>query len=112
MGVAALVLGIISILVGFIPVCGLIALVPAIIGLILGIVDVIQKNKRGEKKGIAIAGIVCSAIAIIIISAWYFAVTATAKKAADALNSYDWNELATSLNSIDWNSYNWNSLAE
>lgn len=34
MGVASLVLGIISIIVGFVPFCGIIALLPAILGFI------------------------------------------------------------------------------
>lgn len=72
MGIAALILGILSIIIGFIPLCGSIALVPAIIGLILGIVDTVQKNKKGEKKGISIAGLVLSAIAIVVIIFWVF----------------------------------------
>lgn len=66
MGIAALVLGIISIIIGFIPLCGSIALLPAIIGLILGIVDTVQKSKKGEKKGVSIAGLVLSAIAVAV----------------------------------------------
>lgn len=72
MGVAALILGIVSVIIGFIPLCGSIAFIPAIIGLILGIVDTVQKSKKGEKKGVSIAGIVLSAIAIVIISLWIF----------------------------------------
>ncbi len=72
MGIAALILGIISILIGFIPLCGSIALVPAIIGLILGIVDTVTKRKRGEKIAISVAGLVLSAIAIVIIVFWVF----------------------------------------
>lgn len=58
MGVAALILGIISIIVGFIPLCGAIAYFPAIIGLILGIVDIVLKTKKKEPRGMAIAGTV------------------------------------------------------
>ena len=72
MGIAALILGIISIIIGFIPLCGSIALVPAIIGLILGIVDTVLKSKKGEKKGVSIAGLVLSAIAIVVIVFWVF----------------------------------------
>ena len=72
MGIAALILGIISIIIGFIPLCGSIALVPAIIGLILGIVDTVQKSKKDEKKGVSIAGLVLSAIAIVVIIFWVF----------------------------------------
>ena len=72
MGIAALILGIISIIIGFIPLCGSIAFVPALVGLILGIVDTVKKSKNGEKKGVSIAGIVLSALAIIIISVYIF----------------------------------------
>lgn len=67
MGVASLVLGIISLVVAFVPVVGLIALVPAIIGLVLGIVDLVHKKKAEEKYSKALAGTICSAIAIALI---------------------------------------------
>lgn len=72
MGIAALILGILSMIIGFIPLCGSIALIPAIIGLILGIVDTVLKSKKGEKKGVSIAGLVLSAIAIVVIIFWVF----------------------------------------
>jgi len=67
MGIAALVLGIISLLLSFIPVIGILGLGLAIIGLVLGIIDWVQKKKKDEKHGQAIAGVVCSAVAIIIV---------------------------------------------
>lgn len=76
MGVASLVLGIVSIVLGFIPFCGAIAFIPAVIGLILGIVDAVKKSKSQEPKGMAIAGIILSAIAIVIIGWWVFVVAA------------------------------------
>lgn len=72
MGIAALVLGIISFIIGFIPLCGSIALVPAIIGLILGIVDTVLKSKKGEKIAISVTGLVLSAISIVVIIFWVF----------------------------------------
>lgn len=86
MGIAALILGIISIIIGFIPLCGSIALFPAIIGLILGIVDTVLKSKKDEKKGISIAGLVLSAIAIVVIVFWVFVF-------GIAASSVDTNEL-------------------
>ena len=71
MRVAALVLGIVSIILGFVPLCGVIAVIPAIIGLILGIVDAVKKSKSNEPKGMAIAGIILSALAIVIIVGWW-----------------------------------------
>lgn len=76
MGVASLVLGIISIVFGFIPFCGAIAFIPALVGLILGIVDAVKKSKSQQPKGMAIAGIILSAIAIVIIGWWVFVVAA------------------------------------
>lgn len=102
MGVAALVLGIISIIIGFIPLCGSIALLPAIIGLILGIVDTIQKSKKGEKKGVSIAGLVLSAIAVAVIIFWVFIFSA-------ALSNVDANELDNALTSLNelYTTYNY-----
>lgn len=93
MGVAALVLGIVSVVFGFIPFCGTWAIIPAIVGLILGIVDCVKKSKEGNPKGKAIAGIVCSAIAIVVIIIYWVVAGATVKKAGDALSNYDWNTI-------------------
>ena len=78
MGIASMIVGIISLLLGFIPICGAIALIPAIVGLILGIVDTVLKTKKGEKKGMSIAGIITCSIAIIIILFWIFILSDTA----------------------------------
>lgn len=86
MGVAALVLGIISILIGFIPLCGSIALFPAFIGLILGLVDIVLKKKKGEKIAVSVAGLVLSILAIVIIVFWVFVFGV-------AVSSTDFNEL-------------------
>lgn len=75
MGIAALIIGILSIIIAIIPFCGMIALLPAIIGLILGIVDVVKKSKKGEKKGIGIAGIILTGLAIALCFLWGGAAT-------------------------------------
>lgn len=98
MGVAALVLGIISVVIGFVPFCGMIAFIPAIVGLILGIVDIVKKNKANEPKGMAIAGTVLSAIAILIIIYWVFIVGL----AGAAIVSSE-NEIIEALNQIENN---------
>lgn len=72
MGVASLILGIVSIIIGFIPFCGVIAFLPSITGFVLGLIDVILKSKRGEKKGISIAGLILSILAIIILFVYVF----------------------------------------
>ncbi|UDQ98029.1 hypothetical protein AAEX28_13690 [Lentisphaerota bacterium WC36G] len=67
MGIAALILGIISIVIGLVPLCGFFGIVPAIVGLILGGIDSSKKSKTGEAKGLATAAIILNIIAIIVI---------------------------------------------
>lgn len=78
MGIAALVIGIVSIVLGFIPLCGNIALIPAIVGLILGIVDVVTKSKKSLPKGQGIAGIILCALALCIIMFYNIIMVASA----------------------------------
>jgi len=70
MGLAALIIGIVAVVLGFIPFCGYFALIPAIVGLVLGIVDVKRKSKTQEPSGKGKAGIVLNAAAIIVILVW------------------------------------------
>ena len=98
MGIASMVIGIIALILGFVPLCGIIALVPAIVGLILGIVDTVKKSKVGAKKGMSIAGIVLCAISIIVIIGYYVLFIAAAAGSVEDLNTVT-NEL---------NSYNYN----
>ncbi len=71
MGIASLVLGIVSLILAFVPCCGIVSVIPAIIGLILGIVEVVKKKKAGEPKGKGIAGIVLGVVAIIVTIVWF-----------------------------------------
>lgn len=73
MAIASLVLGIVSVVISFLPFCGIIALIPAIVGLILGIVDLVKKTEEKTTKGMSIAGIACSGVAIVLIAYWYIA---------------------------------------
>lgn len=101
MGIAALVLGIISIILGFIPLIGAIAFVPAIVGLVLGIVDIVNKNKKKEPKGMSIAGTVLSAIAIVFIIFWIFVVGVATKEVLDTYgDNVDYTTYQETLNSI------------
>lgn len=72
MGVAALVLGIISTLIAIIPFCGSIAIIPALIGAGLGIADIIVKDNKKQPAGLAIAGLILNVIAMFIIVGWFY----------------------------------------
>ncbi len=64
--VAALVIGILSLLVSFIPLIGLIAVIGGIVALILGIVGRSNAKKGAGGNGMAISGIVTGSIAMVI----------------------------------------------
>lgn len=49
MGVAALVLGIISIVMSCVPLCNYFFIIPALVGAILGICDIVSKRKKGHR---------------------------------------------------------------
>ncbi|MDO4283275.1 MAG: hypothetical protein Q4D02_06510 [Clostridia bacterium] len=74
MGIASLVLGIISAILGFVPLCNIFALIPALIGFILGVAEAIRNGKNGGPKGVAIAGIILNVIAFVITIGMYVAV--------------------------------------
>lgn len=62
MALTSMILGIVSAAIGWIPVCGVIALGPAIIGIVLGSLGL----KSQRRRGMAIAGIILSVIAIAL----------------------------------------------
>ncbi|MGO3090644.1 MAG: hypothetical protein ACTII7_13330 [Galactobacter sp.] len=73
-GVTALVLGVVAVVLSFIPVISIAAIVLGAVAVVLGIIGLIVK---GRTKGTSIAGLVLSAVAIVIGSI-VLAVTAAA----------------------------------
>lgn len=65
MGIASMVLGIVTVLIAWIPFCGWVSFLPAVAGLVLGIIDIVSKHKLGKVSGMGIAGVICSSFAII-----------------------------------------------
>ncbi len=89
MGIAALVIGIIALVCGFIPLCGWFAFLPAIIGLILGILDVKNKSKAKQPKGMGMAGVVLNAVAILVILLWTLVIGAGAVVTIDQIQDFN-----------------------
>lgn len=71
MGVASLVLGILSLLIGLFSAgsLGWLGAIMALVGVILGAIG----KKNVEKKGLATAGLVCSIIGLILCLLFYIA---------------------------------------
>ena len=67
MSIASLILGIIGIITAFTIIIAPLGFILVVVGLILGIVDVVKKGKTGGKKGIGIAGIVICAIMVVTL---------------------------------------------
>ena len=89
MGLAAMVIGIVAVVLGFIPFCGYFALLPAIVGLILGIIDVKNKSKAKQPKGMGMAGVVLNAVALIVILLWTLVFAAGGAVAIDAIEDFN-----------------------
>ena len=70
-GVAGFVIGLIALIISFIPCLGLYAFVPGIIALIFSIVALTQANRASASRGLIIAALVISSVATVIAS-WQF----------------------------------------
>ncbi len=74
LGIAGMILGILAIIVSFVPCFGWWAIVLAVVGVILSAISMAQAKKANAPKGMAIAGLICSILAIIIGSIWIFVI--------------------------------------
>jgi hypothetical protein len=71
MAVASMVLGIVGLVFSFIPVIGVIAWPLVILGIIFGGVGISKANQvPGSPKGMAIAGLTCSIVGLVICVIW------------------------------------------
>ena len=66
LGVAALVLGILSFVVAFIPCVGFFALFTALIAIVLGAIGLSQASRDNSPKGLMLAGLIIGVIALFI----------------------------------------------
>ena len=71
LGIAGLVLGIIALIISFIPCLGMYALVPGIIAIILSAIGFSQASKVNAKKGLITAALIISIVGTVI-AGWQF----------------------------------------
>lgn len=72
MGIASFVIGILCFLGGLIPLMGLLFIAPALIGLIMGIVDWVIKAKKNVRKRLTLAGVILCGFDVVGIIVYYF----------------------------------------
>lgn len=84
LSIVGFVLAIIALIISFIPCVGLYAIFPGAIGLILTIIGMVQINKSGGSKGLSIAGMIISIVAIIIAGIQYFYISSATDQLKDA----------------------------
>lgn len=85
LAIGSLVLGIIAAIISFIPCLGTFAVIPGIIGIVLGAVALGSANKRGLGKGLAIAGLVLSLVGTGIAAVQYFVLAEAAEASKGSL---------------------------
>jgi len=69
-GIASLILGILALLVAFIPCIGFLALIPGIVAIVLAIVGLSQASQANGAKGVIIAGLIVSIVGTVVAATW------------------------------------------
>ena len=82
MAIAGLVLGIVAIVLSFVPCINWFAVLPAVLGIIFSAIGLSQAKKTGKGKGQAIAGLVLSILALIWVPIYMLVFLAAAGGAA------------------------------
>jgi membrane-bound ClpP family serine protease len=100
LGIAGLVLGIIALIISFIPCLGMYALVPGIVAIVLSAIGLSQASKANAAKGLTIAALVISILGTSI-AAWQFIVLrAAADKIEQGVEGWT-DELQDAIEELD-----------
>lgn len=91
MGLVGMILGILAVILSFVPCIGIYAIFPGVIGLIFSILGM-----KKVKKGMAIAGLVCSLIGTGVASWQYYVLNEVDKE----LQNFDTTELERDLENL------------
>ncbi len=105
LGIAGFVLGVIALIISWIPCLGMYALIPGIIAIILSAIGFSQANKAGASKGLIIAALIVSILGSAIAGYQYYALSNTTSQITTGLNDWanEMNKLNNDLNKLDNN---------
>lgn len=86
-GIIGIVMGVISLIVAFIPCVGIVAFVPGGIAIVFSIISIVQANRGNGAKALGIVSLVVSSIAVIIAAAWLMLFSGLTTIANKAINN-------------------------
>ena len=85
LGIIGLVLGILTLFIGFIPCIGFIAFIPGVIAIILSAIGLSQANRENGARGLNIGAMIVSIIGILVASIWLFFFVGVASMSEDEI---------------------------
>jgi hypothetical protein len=105
LGIAGLVLGIITMMMAFIPCIGALAFLPGIAGIVLSAIALGQSKKVKVQNGIAISGLVCSIIGVCIALVQFWFIQKASKHLQDGYIQFEqsggFDSLSTKMRSLE-----------
>ncbi len=96
LGIAGFILGIIALIISWIPCLGMYALIPGIIAIILSAIAFSQAKKADASKGLIIAALVVSILGSAIAGYQYYVLSSAASQLSTGLD--DWADEMNKLN--------------
>ena len=85
MGIIGIVLGVISLIVAFIPCVGVVAFIPGILALLFSVISIVQASRGNGSKGLGIVALVVSCLAILLAALWLSVFSGVSMVATEAL---------------------------
>ena len=89
LGIGGLVLGIVALIISFVPCLGAYAIYPGILAIIMSIFGMVKASKQGLKKGLLIAALIISVIGSGIAAWQYSNLLAVESAAEDAMEQME-----------------------
>lgn len=89
MGIIGIVLGVISLIVAFIPCVGVVAFLPGTLAIIFSVISIVQASRGNGSKGLGIVSLVVSCLAILLAALWLSIFSGVSMVASEAFKDKD-----------------------
>ena len=86
MGIIGIVMGVISLIVAFIPCVGVVAFLPGGLAIIFSIISIVQATRGNGAKVLGIVSLIVSSLAILLAAAWLMVFSGVSIIANETLN--------------------------